>query len=233
MIIAIHQPNFLPWPGYFYKMLHCDIFVLLDDAQYTKNSFINRNRIKTSQGEHWMTIPVSPKLGTAIRDVQIKDLTWPAKLSKTLMTNYGRAKYFDELFEPLSQAFNSSPGNLCGTNTNLIHLIARWLDLPCRIVNASDYPTDTISDERLVTLVTRLGGDAYLSGYGGRNYQSVETFQRERIVCRYYDFQPPVYQQLWEGFIPGLSIIDCLFSCGKEGTAELLRKTGSKRTQGE
>jgi hypothetical protein len=228
MIVAIHQPNFVPWLGYFYKILRADVFVLLDDVQYTKNGFINRNRIKTPQGELWLTIPAAPKLDTLIKDVTVSDKNWTIKSLKTIKANYARAKHFGEVFDLVQKAIEPSPADLCGTNIRLIRALIDVLDLPCRIVEASTCPSDRKSDERLVDLVKAFGGDTYLSGYGGRNYQSEATFEQAGIACRYYDFKPSVYPQLWGDFIPGLSILDCLFNCGFAGTRDRLHGSGGQ-----
>jgi WbqC-like protein family len=226
MIVAIHQPNFLPWLGYFYKMACCDVFIILDDAQYTKNSFINRNRIKTPQGELWLTIPVSPNLGTKICDVTVRHSDWPDKALKTLRANYGRARHFGDFIPEIEVIFRECPSRLAATNIALIRAIVRGLNLTCRMVFASELGVEGHGDQRLVELVKAVGGTMYLSGYGGRKYQTEASFSDRGLECRYYDFSPPTYRQLWGEFIPGLSAADALFNCGAEGTRALLRPKG-------
>jgi hypothetical protein len=226
MIVAIHQPNFLPWLGYFYKMMCCDVFIVLDDAQYTKNGFINRNRIKTPQGELWLTIPVSPAFGTKICDVAVRHSDWPAKALKMLRANYGRARHFGDFIPALEAIFHERPGRLAATNIALIRAMVSWFNLNCRLVFASELDVEGHGDQRLIGLVKAVGGTTYLSGYGGRKYQIDAGFSDQGLECRYYDFSPPTYRQLWGEFIPGLSVVDALFNCGAEGTRALLRQSG-------
>ncbi len=106
MIVAIHQPNFWPWIAYFYKILRCDTFVFLDNVQYTKNSFINRNKIKTSQGYIWLTVPVSFNFGQKILEVKINNNTdWRKKHLKTLELNYKKAIFFEEIYEIIKEVY--------------------------------------------------------------------------------------------------------------------------------
>jgi len=125
MIISIHQPNFLPWIGYFYKLVRSDIFVFLDNVQYTKNSFINRNRIKTPQGALWLTVPVTFKFGQLINEVRINNQTdWRKKHLKTLEMNYRKAKFFEEVFNRIKQIYYSKDWqNLCEFNVSLMKIL--------------------------------------------------------------------------------------------------------------
>jgi len=216
MRVAIHQPNYLPWPGYFYKMFKCDIFIFLDDAQYTKNSFINRNRIKTPSGEQWLTVPVHGSLSERINEVKTKDDIWKAKHIKTLQLNYCKAPYFSQYFEDIASIINEPENLISEINMKLIKHIARVLEVPCKFMISSEIGSDKTADDRLIDLIHKVGGDFYLSGKGGANYQSEEKFKANDIELHYYDFKPPQYPQLWKEFIPALSIIDMLFNCGPE-----------------
>ena len=212
MIIAIHQPNYIPWAGYFFKIAQCEKFVFLDDAQYTKNSFINRNRIKTPQGEHWLTIPVSVSLGQSIRDICLKN-GWAEKHIKTLQQSYAKTKGFKHHIDGIAQILTAKHDNLAELNIALIEHICRILEIKTHLVRASELDIEERSDERLAVITERLGGDTYLSGFGGENYQLKETFSNRNIALEVYKFQMPIYRQQWGDFIPGLSILDVLFSC--------------------
>lgn len=214
--VAIHQPNYLPWSGYFYKMFKCDIFIFLDDAQYTKNSFINRNRIKTPSGEQWLTVPVHGSLSDKINEVKAKDSLWKAKHIKTLQLNYCKAPYFNQYFEEIAGIINGPENLVSDINIKLIRHIASILDAPCKFMMSSEIGSEKTSDDRLIDLVLHVGGDFYLSGKGGANYQHEEKFKAKGIRLEYYDFKPPIYPQLWKDFIPALSIIDLLFNCGNQ-----------------
>lgn len=224
MIVAIHQPNFLPWIGYFYKILKCDIFVFLDNVQYTKNSFINRNKIKTSQGEMWLTVPVSFDFGQKILEVKINNNSdWKEKHIKTLELNYKKAPFFKEIYEMIKGIYNEKKWTyLVDLNITLILEICNYLDIRRKFIRASDLEVEGKSTELLISIVKKLGGDMYLSGFGGAKYQEEELFEKSNIKLQYYNFKHPIYNQLWGEFISNLSILDLLFNYGKS-TLDIIR----------
>lgn len=219
MIASIHQPNFLPWIGLFYKIINSDIFVLLDDVQYTKNSYINRNKIKTPKGEKWLTIPVkhTGHFGDLINEIIIDP---SRKLEKTikgiLIENYKKAKYFEEVFNYLEFNF-SSELNLACLNERFIKQICTYLEINVNIIKSSELNlTNYNSTDKLVNVCKVLGANKYLAGFGSKKYQESEKFDHAGIECQVYDFKHPDYPQLWGDFLPNLSIIDILFNCGKD-----------------
>lgn len=222
MIIAIHQPNYLPYAGFFQKLARCDRFVLLDDAQYTRNGFINRNRIKTPTGPQWLTIPVHVRgLESRIRDVAVDpEAIWVAKHRKTLRANYARAPFFDEVMRAVIDPVLGEAGphwhDLAALNAELIRRICAYVGLATPLVRASEYGVTTVSTQRLVELVRAAGGDAYLSGEGGPRYQDPAVFRAAGIHLIRLSCEPPVYPQLWGPFVPRLSVIDLLFNAGAE-----------------
>ena len=228
MRVAIHQPNYMPWPGYFYKIAQSDLFIFLDDAQYTKNSFINRNRIKTPQGEHWLTIPVSVSLGQSIRDVSVKS-GWAEKHLKTLHQSYSRTPGYKSYIEDIGTLLNADYANIADLNIALVEHICGLLGITTPWLRSSELGILGASDERLAEIVASLGGDTYLSGFGGANYQLEQTFSARNIALETYKFRPPVYKQQWGDFIPGLSILDVLFHCG-EGTMRAINVASSEDT---
>lgn len=213
-VVSIHQPNYVPWAGYFHKMLRSDDFVFLDDALVTKNSFINRNRIKQQSGELWLTIPVHQQIASTIADVGFANRTWPLKHCKTLKQYYSKAPFFSEYFPAVEALLHEPANNLADLNIRLIQQIARWLEIPCTTHRSSNLALETRSDDRLIDIVGRLGGQVYLSGRGGTNYQSEQKFELSGIRLEYSNFQLPPYPQLWGAFVPNLSILDLLFNCG-------------------
>lgn len=230
MIVAIHQPNFLPWLGYFYKIAKCDTFVLLDNVQYTKNSFINRNKIKTPEGELWLTVPVKVKgrFGQLIKDVEIDNIVdWRKKHLRTLEMNYKRAKFFEQVFSRLKAVYYVNDwDNLCELNIRLLEEVLSILKLEKKLVRASELNVEGESTRLLINIVKAVGGNVYLSGFGGAKYQEEELFKQAGIALEYYDFKHPVYPQLWSDFVPNLSVIDLLFNCGSESLNIILRKGG-------
>ncbi|MFZ2322559.1 MAG: WbqC family protein [Ignavibacteriaceae bacterium] len=220
MILSVHQPNFIPWLGFFYKLKLSDFFVFLDDVQFSKNSYINRNKIKTPQGANWLTLPVqsSGKFGQNINDVKITnyDIT-KRKILSTIKMNYSKTKYFNDYFSEFEDIFNKNEGNLSNLNIDLVLLINRILNINTEIVLSSqleDIQGD--STERLINICKKMNCSIYFSGFGGSKYQDEDLFVENNIKLRKTDFIHPIYPQLWGEFIPNLSVIDLIFNCGSE-----------------
>lgn len=220
MTISIHQPNFIPWIGYFFKIYKSDTFVILDNVQFTKNGFTNRNRIKTPQGENWLTLPIiqSGKFGQNITECVIfNKKIHTKKILNSLHGNYKKTNYFDNYFDKISGILNEPGDNLCQLNIRLIEWIVSELEIKTKIVTAS--ALDNIegeSTERLVSICRKLNGTKYLAGLGAKKYQEDELFSRNTIEIINTPFKYPNYQQMWGEFIPNLSVIDVLFNCGPE-----------------
>jgi hypothetical protein len=218
MIVSIHQPNFIPWLGYFYKIYKSDVFVILDNVQFTKNGFTNRNRIKTPQGENWLTLPVvqSGKFGQNITDCVIFNKPLHTKkIITSVMSNYKKSNFFENYFDKFSEILNQSDDNLCRLNTELIKWILLELEIKTQIVIASEL--DNIEGERterLVSICQNLNATNYLAGLGAKKYQDDEMFVKNKIDIISTPFIYPNYEQLWGEFIPNLSVIDVLFNCG-------------------
>lgn len=226
--VAAHQPNYIPWAGYFYKMLSCDDFVFADDLVMSTPSFTNRNRIKTKEGVVWLTLPCRYKVGeTVIRDVEFADNRWRHKHLSKLEYSYRKAPYLDYYMPRLKEIIAQEAYSLCDLNLTLIKQIALWLGISCRLHLSSELRISGVKDDRIVNMVRHLGGRTYLSGLGGSNYQSEAKFTDANLNLMYYDFSPPTYPQLWGKFEPGLSIVDLLFNCGPD-SPQILRDSGGR-----
>jgi hypothetical protein len=219
-VISIHQPNFVPWIGYFYKILQSDIFIILDNVQYSKNSFINRNRIKTPQGELWLTLPVetSGKFGQLINQcIILNKPKTTVKIIKSLELNYSKAPYFQEYICDIKEIISNSNELLCDTNIVLIKYILNILEVKTEIILASDLKNiQGASTDRLVSICKELNASKYLCGFGGVKYQDEELFKQQNIILSTTTFKHPTYSQLWGEFINGMSILDLLFNCGSK-----------------
>jgi hypothetical protein len=223
VIVAIHQPNFLPWLGYFHKMKNSEIFVFLDNVQFTKNSFQNRVKIKTSQGAAWLTVPVLHSFGQSTNEVRInKRENWREKHLKTFKLNYKKSGYFDPVFELLRSIYlRTEWETMAEFNIALIRRICEYLEITTTFVSASSLDLRGAKTELLIEIVRKVNGDTYLSGKGGAGYQDEERFRNESIRLIYDSFDHPKYPQLWNDFINGLSIVDLLFNCGPESVKYL------------
>jgi hypothetical protein len=216
MIAAIHQPQFMPWLGYFDKILGSDIFVFLDNVQFKKNEFQNRNKIKTPQGWMWLTVPVSYTYPERIDEVKINNrIGWRKKHVRTLAINYQRAPYFHDLFPAVERFYAADSEFISEVNRESVLLLLGMLGMHKKTQIASalgDFPEEP--SERLAAICESLGADTYLSGAGGRNYLDLRPFNNRGIAVVFQVFIHPVYPQLYGDFIPSLSLLDLLFNCG-------------------
>lgn len=224
MKVAIHQPNYLPWIGYFDKLDQVDQFVILDKALHSKSSYIHRSKIKTPNGSLTLTIPLKNK-EQPINELQIADDDkWQRNHWKAIESNYKRTAYWLTYKDGFEQLYHEKWTHLCPFNIALIHHIKTLLNIPTAIVLESDFQQDFgRKNERNVNIVSHLGGDAYLSGTGARVYNDESQFHERQIQLIYQDFKHPIYPQRWGNFQPNLSIIDMLFHCGPE-TIDIIRK---------
>lgn len=193
MIVAIHQPNFAPWLGYFEKMARADVFVLLDDAEFSKNSYTNRVRI---EGDRWLSVPVSAPLHTQIQDVAIADTRFPQRHWGVLRSSYGRHSLIDEFVEIERQALTDSE-RLVDVNLAVLEFLRSRIGVDTPLVRSSEMGLRNRSTQRLVSIVTALGGDVYLSGEGAKGYQDDRLFQQAGIQVEYYSPRPSAPE---EGF---------------------------------
>jgi len=223
--IAIHQPNYLPWLGFFYKMARADIFVLLDNVQYEKNGPTNRVKIKTPQGGTWLSLPVKRKFPQLIKETELINFSEEKERHiKTIELNYKKAKYFDFLFPELKEIFKKNWQYLSQLNIELIELLKEKLGIKTKLEIASNYDISGKGDELLLNICKKFNADVYLSGRGGKKYQDEEKFKEAGIKLEYTDFIHPVYPQLWGDFIFNLSIIDLIFNCGPQSSKILFGK---------
>jgi hypothetical protein len=229
-IFAIHQPNYIPYIGYFYKMACCDIFVYLDVVQFPRGgSFAPRNRIKTSHGSVYLTIPISRPSGRKGRmnysEVSFANTAWKQKHLKTIRMNYSRAPYFHEVFT-IYESILESGNEFVDLNIRLIEAFAKYLSISTKQVRLSEILSNFGRKTDLIIDIGRaVDADVYLSGSGGgRDYNDEYRLNANGIQLVYSDFTHPDYKQQWGKFIPNLSIIDLLFNHGPESTQVLLKK---------
>jgi len=190
-----------------------DIFVILDNVQFEKGEYQNKVKIKTPQGEQWLTVPVSYRFPQKINEVKLS--SWDKnkeKIIKTIKANYSKSKNFADICPELETVLMRDYANLADLNLNLINFIKDSLEIKTRIEIASNYSFKGNSDDRLVNICKHFKTDAYISGSGGKKYIDKSKFEKEGIKMEYDEFSSPEYPQLWGGFIPNLSSIDYLFN---------------------
>jgi hypothetical protein len=216
-ILAAHQPQYLPWLGYFDKMDQADVFVLLDNVQFKKNEWQNRNRIRTADGWQWLTVPVLHRFPQTIAEVEIDNRTaWTRKHRQTLKQNYGRAEHLDMLLPEIEELLEDPGGHLSPLNLALIELMVNALGITTSTVLGSDLVVREDPNLRLIDLCLELDADTYLSGSGAHDYLDEAAFEAAGIEVRLQAFEHPVYEQRYEPFEPFLSTVDLIMNCGRE-----------------
>lgn len=217
MIVTIHQPEHVPWLGFFDKLTKADVVVFLDNVQFRKNYFQNRNRVRTAQGWSWITVPVHHGSDTLIKDVVISGRSrWAEKWCNTVYYSYRKARYFDDYFGEVREMITGGETSLGGLNIGLIKLICGWLGKNLLYLKASELGVQGASSRMILDICKETGADTYLSGISGRDYLDEESFRKEKVAIRYQFFHHPVYTQIYRPFAPCMSVLDLLFNYGGE-----------------
>jgi len=218
---VILQPSYIPWLGYFEQIFRSDFFVYLDDVQYTKNDWRNRNRIKTKAGWQWLTVPVTFKLGQSIQDARIASGSlWQKKQIQTIRICYGKSSFFNFYFGELENLLNKNYEYLIDLDVKVTNWIMEKLGLDRVITFSSRIPGHYEDRQlRLVEICGYLGCDRFYEGISGQNYIDPELFKANGISIEFQNYEHPFYSQLWlkdQGFISHLSVIDLLFNHGPD-----------------
>ena len=223
--VAIHQPNYLPWIGFFQKMALADIFVILDTVQFSKDSYTQRTKIRTKEGLIWLTIPVEKKYYfKPIKDIHLpQDEKWIKRHKMSIVSNYSKCKFIDDKF--VNEYYSEKFEKLQEFNEFGIFYLKNKFGIKTEIVRASELDIDENlkSTELLVDIVKKVGGNVYISGSGGRKYMDERKFLMNNIKMEYFEFKPLEYLQRWNGFEPYMSAIDLLFNLGDE-SGGIIRK---------
>lgn len=228
MIVSIHQPNYAPWLGYFYKISQSNLFVLLDDVQFSRGGYTNRVKIMRSGKAVWLTQPVKHSFGRVISETEFSIKNWPQRHLDTLNGAYREMTAFSDTWPIIKNIWeNASCDSVSDANSYIIEALADFLELNCRFILSSSIDTgDTKSDKRLVRILEEVApkGSTYISGQGGAKYQSSHTFSSAGYNLSYSRYIHPKYNQGSDQFFEGLSILDVLFSAGSKNTKNFLRK---------
>ena len=215
MIVATHQPDYIPWLGLYYKMAHCDTFVYLDDVQFAKRGAHNFNDIKTPNGKLRLTIPVSQTRGDSINSVKVLyDLRWQEKHLKTIELAYKKTPYFNDIFPSIQSIISTEYPDLPSINYAINEYICGGFGIHPNIIRSSTLQISSNKEDRILDICEKIGATVYLSGNGARAYQDENHFQKRGIELQYLDYKPIVYPQRWGDFLPCMSVIDYIFNCG-------------------
>jgi len=234
MLVAIHQPTFLPWLGFFHKLIHSDVFVVLDDVQIQKtgSSWVNRTQILAAGKPRWLTIPINRPSG--VQQIQLttilEDGVWKRSHRGRLHEAYRRAPHYKVLSDFLDGLYANRSSSLLEFNLSAIHAVLDLLELSDarKLVMASSYAVDSQGTDRLIGLVKRVGGDSYLCGSGSAGYLEPRVFEEESVKLVWQKFAEVNRSQLGTAnFVAGLSIIDALLTLGPIKTRGLLESSAS------
>ena len=228
MRVAIHQPNFLPWTGYFKKLLNSDVFVFLDDVQIQRKagSWTNRVKILSGGAPKWLTAPIKRPSGMtqAIVSTEFAENGWGLQCQRSIEAAYRKAPHYEEVIELVDDIFQISPLYLGEFNQITILKIMRFLQLPSpKIEKSSDFGISSTATDRLVELVLSVNGNEYLCGAGSAGYLEPEKIYKAGIKLTMQVGSEMPYSQIGvTEFVPGLSIVDALMMTGRQNVRQML-----------
>jgi hypothetical protein len=220
MICTIHQPNYLPYLGFFEKAHQSDIFILYDTTQFKKNDWQNRNKICTPTGWQWISLPVLHDFGQKINEVKIKDPERSLdKNWRTIQTNYGKAPYFKKYADVYKEIYSLKTEKLNELNCNIIIKTAEILGIKTNFIRSSELPQiNSTSTAALIELSKSVGADTYISGAEGKNYIDMDLWNNSGLIIKFQNFIHPVYRQYNNPeFQSHMCVLDLIFNYGDEG----------------
>ena len=224
MILTAHQPAYLPWLGLLHKMAISDTYVYLDNVQFEKNSFTNRNKIKSVNGPIWLTVPVSLKnhIKKTIKEIKIaSNLDWRKKHWKSLYLNYKKTPFFNRYSDFFENIYKKQWYYLTDLNEYMLKWFLKEIGIKAKYYKASEINFKRYKSDLVLDICKKLKADLYVSGAMGKDYIKEKNFSRESIKIYYQNYKHPQYSQLHGDFLPYMSIIDLLFNYGDK-TLEIL-----------
>ena len=226
MIVAAHQPAYLPWLGYLDKMARADVFVVMDDLQYEAQNFQNRNRIKLNNGAGWLTVPLERgHQSDRICDKRIRNDAsnpkehWQRRTWATLQVHYGRTPFFERYAAEIEDLYTRPWERLVDLDLHILELARRWFGITVPIVLSSSLGLEGQKTARIADMCRKVGAKVYLSGRGGStSYLDLDLLARAGVSVAWQSFEHPVYPQRYPqlGFVSHLSFLDALFNAGPE-----------------
>jgi hypothetical protein len=228
MRVAICQPTYLPWLGYFDLMDQVDTFVILDTVQFEKQSWQQRNRIKTPTGLQWLTVPVvfRGRLGQRIQEVEIRNAEFIRKHLRAIELNYAHAPFFQRYFPELSRILEETDArkNLVELNLRLLDWLIGILDIKTPLVRASSLGEEGKRTELLANICRKLGATQYVSPIGSAEYllKEIDVLARANVETVFHNYEHPRYEQQFPPFLAFASVIDLIFNEG-DRSMEIIR----------
>lgn len=222
-IVVIHQPDFMPYLGFFDRLCKANIYVILDTVQFVKR-WTGRDKIKTEKGEQWITVetqkaPVNTKINEILL---VQDNKWKKKHLNIIQYNYKKAPFYNEILPYVEELYQEDFKRMVDFNIKSIKMLMKLFDIQIECILASDINPQGKNNELNIDIMKKLGCTKYLSGIGAKDYYIPELYSKAGIEVIWQEFQHPVYKQQYDGFIPYLSSIDLLFNCGITESRKIL-----------
>jgi len=227
-VVVVHQPDFMPYLGFFDRLLKADIYVVFDNVQYVRSSrgWTSRDKIKTRNGTKWISVSTqkAPR-DTAINKILLsKDDSWREDNLNLLRENYRKSPFYDEIMPYVVKLYGFHCERMMDFNLESIKMLMKLFDIQIDVVMASDLEPVGKSNTLIIDIMKKLNCKKYLSGIGAKDYYVPELYEEAGIEVIWQDFEHPIYKQQYDGFIPYLSSIDMLFNCGIKKSREMLRR---------
>ena len=228
-LITIHQPETYPWLGFFNKMMLADEYVILDNVQFRKNYFQNRNQFLTKQGAIYLSVPIDFKSNKIIKNIKIRyNEKWQLKHLNTIKQAYSKSTYFHVHIAFFEDLYSKKFELLIEFNMYIINYLRKIFDIHTPVYKASKLNVEGVSGELLLNICKKLGATTYLSGRDGRNYLDTSIFEKENITIMYHEFMHPQYEQFnSKEFMPYINTFDLLLNYSIKQSKELILSGGT------
>lgn len=222
---VIHQPDFLPYLGFFHRLLYADLFIILDDVQFLRRGWHHRDKIKTFSGDNWLTVGVKKSSqDSKINEIVLNDNNWKKEHLIMFEQYYKKTEFYEQIMPFLNELYSKEYKKMIDFNLASIYMLLKLFDINIKIEFSSTYDISSKSNALLVDLLVSTKSSRYLSGIGAKEYFQKDIFEKAHIEVLWQDFDHPKYQQINGEFIPYLSSIDLLFNCGILNSRKILRE---------
>jgi hypothetical protein len=217
--VVISQPMYFPWVGMLEQMRLADVFVHLDDAQFSKGGFFNRVQLKTAAGTPWFTVPLAEnKRGQLLNEMRMAEHDWRRKQLATLKQTYAAAPHVEEMLGLVESVFKNEHESLAALSAASVEMLAEFFEIiPKEIQWSSAMGVEGTGSARVLAVCEALGAERYVTGHGAREYLNHESFEAADIRVEYLDYQKREYPQLHGAFTPFVSALDLAANCGRAG----------------
>jgi hypothetical protein len=223
--VVAHQAEFLPYIGFFHRLLKADLFIIADDVQYEKQNFQNRNRIKTVGGEKWITASLTKHpVETKINEIFLsRKIDWRTEHLCLIKENYRKAPFFKQIYPYIEELYAYESEKLIEFNINSLRLLCRLFDIKINTILSSSLNIQGKKNDLVADMLKKVGASAYISGDGAKKYFDPKPFEAVGVNVIWQNFSHPVYPQIHGDFLPYMSSIDLLFNCGIDESQKIIR----------